>query len=99
MPVNDAQDPNQPSPTVYDHLAVVMDQLAGVAWQRLGLQPEMVTGRMEPDFVQARVAIDVVAHIAGVLESQLEEQDRRQIHALVRDLRINYVQKTSSAGS
>lgn len=99
MPENLEPDSTQPSPTVYDHLAVVMDQLIGVAWQRLGLQPEMVTGRIEPDFAQARVAIDVAAHIAGIIEPQLEDGDRRQVQTLIRDLRINYVQKTSVAGS
>ncbi len=81
------------APTIYDHLAVLLDQLSGVAWQKLGLQPDMVTGKIEPDLSQARVAIDVVAYIASQLESQLDEEDRKHIHSLVRDLKVNYVQK------
>ena len=47
---------------------------------------------------EAKVAIDLVAHLAQVLESQLDEDDRRRIHGLVRDLRINYVQKNTEVG-
>lgn len=81
------------APTVFDHIAVLLDQMAGVAWQKLGLQPDMVTGKIEPDLDQARVAIDVVSFLAHKLEPQLDEDDRRQIQSLVRDLKINFVQK------
>jgi hypothetical protein len=81
------------APTIYDHLAILLDQLSGVAWQKLGLQPDMMTGKIEPDLAQARVAIDVVGYIASQLESQLDEEDKKHLHSLVRDLKINYVQK------
>ena len=81
------------APTVFDHIAVLLDQMAGVAWQMLGLQPDMVTGKIEPDLDQARVAIDVVSFLSNKLEPQLDEDDRRQIQSLVRDLKINFVQK------
>lgn len=80
-------------PTIYDHLAVILDQLGGVAWQKLGLQPDMVTGKIEPDLIQAKVAIDVVAYLSSVLEPQLDDDDKRHLHNLVRDLKINYVQR------
>lgn len=81
------------APTIYDHLAILLDQLSGVAWQKLGLQPDMITGKLEPDLAQARVAIDVVGYIALQLESQLDQEDKKHLHSLVRDLKINYVQK------
>jgi hypothetical protein len=81
------------APTVFDHIAVLLDQMAGVAWQKLGLQPDMVTGKIEPDLDQARVAIDVVSFLSNKLEPQLDEDDRLQIQSLVRDLKIIFVQK------
>jgi hypothetical protein len=75
------------SPTIYDHLAILLDQLSGVAWQKLGLQPDMITGKIEPDLTQAKVAIDVVSYLSSQLESQLDEEDRKHIHSLVRDLK------------
>lgn len=85
--------PQISAPTIYDHLAVILDQMSSVAWQKLGLQPDMVTGKIEPDLTQARVAIDVVGFLASQLETQLDEEDKKHIHSLVRDLKINYVQK------
>ncbi|MDH4389739.1 MAG: DUF1844 domain-containing protein [Fimbriimonas sp.] len=86
-------EPTREAPTVFDHIAVLLDQMAGVAWQKLGLQPDMVTGQIEPNLDQARVAIDVVSFLAGKLEDQLDEDDRRHVQSLVRDLKINFVQK------
>lgn len=77
-----------------DLLAVALDQFAGVAWQKLGLQPDPITGKIEADLDQARRAIDIVADIAKHLESQLDDEDRREVHNLIRNLRLNYVQKT-----
>ena len=85
--------PQISAPTIYDHLAVILDQMSSVAWQKLGLQPDMVTGKIEPDLTQARVAIDVVGFLASQLETQLDEEDKKHLHSLVRDLKINYVQK------
>ena len=84
-------------PTIYDILGIVLDQLGGVAWQKLGLQPDMVTGKIEADLVQARVAIDVVTYISTVLEPQLDDDDKKQVQNLVRDLKINYVQKQGAS--
>ncbi len=85
------------APTIYDILAVMLDQLGGVAWSKLGLQPDMVTGKIEPDLSQARVAIDVVGYLSGVLEPQLDEDEKKHLQNLVRDLKINYVQKQGGA--
>jgi hypothetical protein len=81
---------------VYDILPFMLEQMASVAWQKLGLQHDPITGGLDQDLVQARVAIDIVAYIAGHLESQLDEGDKRQIQSMVRDLRINFVQKSGA---
>jgi hypothetical protein len=85
-------------PTVYDHLAAILDQMAAVSWQKLGLQPDMVTGKIAPDLDGAKVAIDFCAHIVGLIEVHLEPSDLRQVQTLIRDLRMNYVQKRTEAG-
>jgi Domain of unknown function (DUF1844) len=81
------------APTVYDHLAMILDQMAGVSWQKLGLQTDMVTGQIEKDLTQARIAIDVVSFVSRILEEQVDDEDKRQLQTLVRDLKINYVQQ------
>jgi hypothetical protein len=85
------------APSVYDHLAIMLDQIGTVAWQKLGLQPDMVTGKIEPNLAEARVAIDVVGYLVSCLETQVDDQDKRQLQSLVRDLKINYVQQQGGA--
>ncbi len=80
-------------------LAICIDQLAGVAWAKLGLQPDPITGTIAQDLLQARIAVDAVANLAGLLESNLDDGDRRQMQNLVRDLRINYVNRTQGASN
>ncbi len=93
------QDPTPPStpPSVYDHIAVIIQQMAHVCWQKLGLQPDSVTGKIEQNLGEAKVAIDVVARLTEILEPQLDADDRRQINSILRDLRINFVQKSTEA--
>ena len=77
----------------------MVDQMAAVAWQKLGLQPDMVTGQIHPDLEEVKGAIAITSHLASFIEPKLEEEDRRRVHTLVRDLRMNYVQKAKEAGT
>ncbi len=95
---DDAAQQAQPQPLdVYEALATTMDFFASLAWQKMGLQPDMATGRIVPDMSQAKVAVDVTAAMAGFLEPALEDDaDRRRVQNLVRDLRINFVEKSGA---
>ena len=95
------QSSDQPSKplSIYDILAILIEQISSVSWQKLGLQPDSITGQIGVDLVEAKVAIDVTASLVQQLESQLDEEDRRKLHSLVRDLRINYVQKSQAGNS
>lgn len=89
----ESQTPPTP-PSVYDVLMVMTDQLAAIAWQKLGLQADPFTGKVEPNLTEAKVAIDVTTHLATFIQPRLDENDQRQMHNLIRDLRINYVEKS-----
>lgn len=95
--MSENQTPEAESLNVYDALGIMMDQIAAIAWQKLGLQHDMVSGKIDPDLNQAKVAIDLVAHLVTVVNEQLSEDDRRQAQVLVRDLRMNYVEKVREA--
>lgn len=87
------------TPTVYDHLLVMFEQLVVVAWAKLGLRHDPISGKFEPNLSEAKVAIDVVTFIGSQLEPQLEdEEDRRQVQNVMRDLKINFVQRSTAAG-
>jgi hypothetical protein len=84
---------------VYDVITVIVDQMAAIAWQKLGLQPDWGTGQIEKDLGQAKVAIDITTHLSTFIEPKLEEHDRQRIHSLIRDLRLNFVQKSQENAS
>lgn len=84
-----------PQPLVVDELVVMMiDQLAAVAWQKMGLQPDMLTGQIDRNIEGAKLAIDAVAALMPLVEHKLDENDRREMHNLVRNLRLNFVEKS-----
>jgi hypothetical protein len=89
--------PNEPI-SVYTVIALMVDQMAAVAWQKLGLQPDPITGGLHRDLGQAKVAIDLVSHLSSFLNDQLDDEDRRRLQTLVRDLRLNYVEKAREEG-
>jgi hypothetical protein len=78
---------------VYSVIMTMVDTMATLAWIKMGLQHDMATGKIEKDLDQAKVAIDLTTHLAGFIEPQLDDEDKRRIHGLVRDLRMNYVEK------
>ena len=80
--------------SVYDMIVAMIDQTAAVAWSKLGLQPDMITGQISQDLAEAKIAIDLTTHLATFVEPQLDEEDKREIHNLIRNLRLNYVQKS-----
>lgn len=84
---------------VHAVIAIMVDQMASIAWQKLGLQPDLATGRIAPDLAQAKIAIDATTHLATFIEPSLDEEDKRRIHGLIRDLRLNYVQKSQGSES
>lgn len=85
--------------SVYAAIAMMVDQTASLSWQKLGLQHDPITGTLHQDLAQAKVAIDLTAHLSGLIESQLDEEDRRRIQNLIRDLRINFVERSKEANA
>jgi len=75
-------------------LAVMLDQLADLAWQKLGLRHDVMTGRIEADLEQAKLAIDVVSDLVKHLEPHLDESDLRQVQSALRDLKLNYAERS-----
>ena len=83
--------------SVYVLLGFMLEQVGAVAWQKLGLQPDMVTQKIEPDLEQARVAIDVASYLVSQIETQYDEAGRKDLHSQIRDLKVNFVQKQGGA--
>jgi hypothetical protein len=69
--------------------------LGAHAWQWMGLVRNPVTGEVEKDLAQAKVAIDAISALAGQIDSKLDERERGELQAMVSDLRINFVQQSA----
>ena len=72
-------------------LAFMIDQLADLSWQKLGLRHDPITNALEKDLDQARLAIDATDALVKVLRPHLEGEDQRQLDNLARDLKMNYM--------
>lgn len=79
---------------VYGLLAMTIEHVSTVAWQKMGLQPDYITGKIEKDLEQCKAAIDATVALAAILEPKLDESDRRQIQNIVRDLQMNFLEKS-----
>ncbi len=81
--------------SVFVLLAVSLDQFASLANQKMGLQIDPITGKIEKDLKQAKIAIDIANRIAEAMDPELDEEDRRQVQTLLSNLRLNYVRQTT----
>lgn len=81
--------------SVYMLLAVSLDQFASVANQKMGLQVDPITGKIDRDLKQAKIAIDVASRLVEAMDPELDDEDRRQVQSLLSDLRLNYVRQSA----
>ncbi len=80
---------------IYEFLSMMLESTTQIAWSKLGLQHDLATGQIQPlDLEQAKAAIDAADALAKIVEPKLDDEDRRTIQNLIRDLRVNYVQRS-----
>ncbi|MDQ7819206.1 MAG: DUF1844 domain-containing protein [Armatimonadota bacterium] len=91
-----AQTPEQPA-TLVDLLRWFVGVLAGSAWQYLGLVPNPNTKKIEQNFDDARLAIDTMSAVLDLLRPRLDDRQRREMDALLADLRLNFVEQKARA--
>jgi hypothetical protein len=69
------------------------------AWQCMGLVMNPLTGKVEKDLEQARVAIDCVEALFSQVESRLPDAEVKRFRQLLTDLRVNFVQQSQKPPS
>jgi len=69
--------------------------LAATAWQSMGLIPHPDTKQIQRNLNDARLAIDSTAALVEVVKSHLPDKQRREVEALLTDLRVNFVEQQS----
>ncbi len=79
--------------SVYALIAISFEQFVALAWQKMGLQPDPITHKMDRNIPQAKVAIDIASRLAEALDSELPADERRRYQNLMTDLKINLVRQ------
>ncbi len=93
----DTAETPEPPANLVDLLRWFVGVLAGSAWQHLGLVPHPTTNKIEQNFDDARLAIDAVAAVVDLLRPRLDDRQRREMEALLADLRLNFVEQKTRA--
>lgn len=83
---------------VYQVIMIMVDQMSGMAWQKMGLQVDPMTGKIEKDMAQAKVAVDVTSQLCDHLVDLVDGEDKRRLQNLMSDLKVNFVQKSAEEG-
>lgn len=84
-----------PPTDVYNLLRSFISILGINTWQWIGLIKNPTTGELNKDMAQAKIAIDTVAFMVSQLDPKLDANERREIQAMLSDLRMNFVQQSS----
>lgn len=92
---SEQQVPKEPVDVVTVVLWMVQE-LQAQAWIKMGLWKDPVTDQMVTDLPQAKIAIDSVAALVEVVRPHLSDDQRREMERLLTDLRLNFVQRTST---
>lgn len=74
-------------------IMLFINQLAAISWQRMGLMPDSLSGKIEKNLDEARLAIDSVAALAGTLSPALPASEQRDLQTLISNLRLNFVRQ------
>lgn len=76
----------------------MLANLYQLGWQNLGLVPNQVTGKVEANLPDARLAIDGYGALLSVLSPRLEEVARREMQTALSNLRINFMEQSKRQG-
>lgn len=87
---------NQKHQTLFMHLVMMM---SSSALQHMGKTVNPMTGKTEIDLDGAAFAIDMLEMIEARTEGNLERDEDRLLKTQLANLRLNYVETRSSAGS
>lgn len=92
---SEQQVPKEPVDVVTVVLWMVQE-LQAQAWIKMGLWKDPVTDQLVTDLAQAKIAIDGVAALVEVVRPHLSDEQRREMELLLTDLRLNFVQRSST---
>ncbi len=76
---------------VHGFSAALIPLFDSYAWQSMGLVANMKNGELIKDLPSAQLAIDCIQFILSKIESTIPQDDLREAHRRLTDLRMNYL--------
>ncbi len=98
---SEAGDPSggaMPDISTAGFMQFMLANLYQLGWQNLGLVPNQVTGKVEANLPDARLAIDGYGALLSVLSPRLDEVARREMQTALSNLRINFMEQSKRQG-
>lgn len=77
----------------------MVEEMQAQAWIKMGLWKDPLSGELQTDLRQAKIAIDCVGALIEVLKPHLSEAQRRDLERLLTDLRFNFVERSAESPS
>lgn len=71
--------------------------MVGKAWETMGLVTDPLSGKIEKNLPEARIAIDAVGALYPVMRDRMGPEEQRRFEALLTDLRVNFVNQSREA--
>lgn len=65
-----------------------------LAYQRMGLQTDLIAGKVVRNMEEAKAAVDIASSMADTLLPHLDDEDQRAVRNLVTNLRINFARQS-----
>lgn len=84
-----------PDIKVLDLVFYTVSMLVEQAWVKMGLRANPATNTITKDLDEARLAIDSVAALVGVIESKVEPQMQTELKNLTANLQMNFVNQSA----
>lgn len=72
---------------------MMIQQLGECAWAKMGLVPDPLSGKIEKDMQQAKIAIDCAASLMETIKPTVSDDQKREYSVMLSNLRMNYVRQ------
>ncbi len=81
---------------IYSTVQMMIASLGQQAWVNMGMQPNPLSGAVQKDLKQAKVAVDCVTALTEIIKDGLERQQQLELETLKQNLQLNLIQQMSS---
>lgn len=81
-----------------DLVQMCLGMMNEIAWVKMGLVPDPMTGAIAPDLNQARLAIDCAGDLVHRLEAHVDGRTKRDLDVMLQNLKMNFVRRSVEGG-